>query len=390
MKKEGRGRLILAGAALLLLVGALTAAGIRRPPDPALALCEQAEAEARRGDVTAAALHYNRAMALSPRNPRPYIGLAVLYETVERPDLAVVALEQLQAVDPQAEHLGCRLTEAHLGVEEVRRARALGEAAVRREPNCARALTNYGIALIRSRQWQTATEMLRRAQALAPEDPGIGETLVDVQVQGGAFREAAELGETLLRRFPQSPKLEFQTGLAWSQLIPQPGAAERALAHFRRTAELAPDWFEPHAELGRLYQSLERTAPAIAAYEQAWKIRPGSPGVAYNLALLWRRQGDPRGTELQQRLPGLSKAAGRLDLLRMRCYQEPTNVANILATAELEAELGRYGVALFRLRNVLTTDPADTRVLAAYQRIDARSRAGYPNYLRPGPGVVGL
>jgi Flp pilus assembly protein TadD len=370
----------------LLLVGSSGAGG----SDPVRGLCDEAERNAAGGRITAAVLAYNRAIATAPENARPYIGIAVLYEALSRADLAVEALRQIERVDPDAPHLHCRLTEAHLGVEDVRAARDLGAEAVVREPNCARAFSNYGIALARSRYWQSAALMLRRARQLAPEDTGLAKALVDVEIQQGAFDEAARLGEELLRTTPESPELRFNTGVAYAQQPGRPESVTRAVEHLARAAELSPDWFQPHAELGRLYQGLGRPAEAAAAYEQAWRLRPGSPGVAYNLALLWRRLGDPRAGELERQVPRLARDATRLDVLRVRSYQAPEDRKNLLATAETEAEQGQFGPALFRLRKLLARDPADLQALKAYRRIDRLARSRSQDYLRPGPGATAL
>src|SRR5207248_2480188 len=101
----------------------------------------------------------------------------------------------------------------------------------------------------------------------APEDTGIGDALVDVETQRGDFRRATEIGEELARANSGSPELEFNLGLAYAHLPQRPEVTARAVQHLTRTAELAPDWFQPHAEVGQgmAAAGLWRLRKALAA-----------------------------------------------------------------------------------------------------------------------------
>ena len=386
--KAGRRLLLAAGVAILAIILAVSAS--ESGPDPVGVFCRTAQAEVAQGLITQAVLDYNRGMATEPRDARPYVGLAVLYEALNRSDLAIEALQQLGTTNPQAPHLWCRLSEAHLGAEDVRGARDLGAVAVSREPDCARAFSNYGLALFRSRFEESAAAALDRAAQLAPDDAGINEARLDVALQRARFEEAASLAKQLLIGNPSSAKYHFNLGLAYSQMLNHPDAARQANQSFQRTMELAPQWFQPHAELARLYQNQGDLKQAAAEYERALQIDPRVPGVVYNLALLWRRAGDPRAAILQRKLPDLQRDAGRLDLLRARYYQEPDNVANLVATARTEAQNKQFPAALYRLRKLLAMDPSNLPLLQAYREIDRQARSGAPNYLRPGPDVTAL
>jgi Flp pilus assembly protein TadD len=378
------GAAILASAALL--------AGYRhlRPPrrDRVAEYCSQADRRFRQGELTAAVVDYNRAIALAPADARPYIGLAVLYEGVERPDLAVLALRQLEASAPGARHLYCRLAEAHLGADDVKQARDLGAVATAREPNCARAFSVYGIALVRYRYWDSAETAIRRAIQLAPEDSQIREVLVDVYAQQGAVAKAFQAAAEALARAPASARLHYKAGWAGSRL-PQTTAAvtHDAIAHLRRAAELDPQWFEPWAEMGRIYRSLGRIPEAKTAFETAWKLNSQVPGVAFNLAAVYRLRGDARAAAMERTFNSLIRGQGRLTARRREYNQDPRAESNTLALAEMEGNARMYGTALHRLRKVLAEDPADLRALQLYTRFDRASRAAYPDFLFPGPGI---
>jgi tetratricopeptide (TPR) repeat protein len=330
-------------------------------------------------------------MALAPTRPEPYIHLAILYEAVERPDLAVEAMEQLRRTNPDATHLRCRLAEAYLGTEDLKQARAAGEEATRREPDCPRAWSVYGLASARFRYWDAATSSLRKAMQLAPADNEIADALVNVYLHQGAYAEAIRLGEPLWPKMGGSAEFAYKLGMAYSRLPQQGDNPEKAMTFLRRAAALNPAWFEPQAELGRLYKSRGQTREAIAAFERAWKLNPTVSGVAFNLAGLYRDVGDPRAAALQKRFDEMQRGEARFKQLR-QAYNageagSAASARNTLALADSEARAGLSAVALQRLRRALAEDPADLEALRMYLRIDRAARHGKPDYLRPGPGV---
>jgi Flp pilus assembly protein TadD len=367
---------------------ALSVMGSRPGPDPVRDFLSLAQEAAGRGQITVAALNYNRGIATDPRDPRPYIGLAILYEAQNRSDQAVAALEQLARAQPDAQHLRCRLAEALLGAEDARGALEVARVAVAREPACARAFSTLGLALARGRYWVSASDALRKAQELAPDDPTIGEARLQVFLEQGELQRAAELADSLSARI-DSARFHFNAGSAYAQMVGRPGSVELAEGHLNRAAELAPTWFEPRAELGQLYQRMGREKDAAREFERAWRISP-APGVAYNLAQVWRRLGDPRAAGLAAQFPKLARDAARLGVLRARTFQQQGNAANVIATARAEAAEGRFAAGLLRLRKLLARDPADLDALRAYAELDRAARRGRPDYLTPGPAATAL
>lgn len=385
MNAVDRARRTLATATTLTLSGLLAvalAAGVA--PDSPGAWYRLAEDDRRAMRLTQAVRGYNRAIALDPADGRPYIGLAVLYETVNRADLALDALEQLRIANPAAPHLWCRLAEAHLGAEDVHSARVLGEQAAAHEPYCARAFSAYGIALLRSRYSIAAAAALERAWALAPADLGILEVLVQALLDQGDYLGAIRLGRPFLAADPAFARLHYRVGLAFSRLPPTHENVDQAARHLREAATLDPHTFEPLAELGRMYRSLGRRSEAASAFEEAWRINPTVPGVAFNLASLWRQAGDARAAAMERRVVELSRGSDARTTLRVRYNQQALRSETTLELARLEGRTGHYGTALVRVRKLLADNPTDLGALELYRSLDRKSRTGYPDYLRPG------
>jgi tetratricopeptide (TPR) repeat protein len=361
----------------------------RRPhtPAPVTAYTDTGFQLAKSGHTTEAVVEFNRAIALSPTRPEPYIGLAVLYESANRPDLAIETLEQLQAANPQAEHLGCRLAEAHLGAEDLKGARELGEKAVAREPNCARAHSVYGLTMLRFRYWVSAADELKRAIQLAPEDKEIPLVLLDVYIQHALYDQAVELGEQLAAKSPGSARLQYKLGWAYGRLAGRSDGSAQSIAHLQKAIKLDPRWFEPYAELGRVYNSLGESAKALAAFEKAWSLNSSIAGVAYNLTTLYRQRHDKRADLMDTAFHRLMKQKEDFTALRRDYNSASDSPSAVLSLAAAEGKAGLYGEALYRLRKLLRTDPSNLDALKLYIRLDQEVRAQYPDYLRPGPGI---
>ncbi len=377
-------------AAGVLIAGVGWLLYVRKKGDhsaPILNYTAEGKTLAKAGRVTEAVVNFNRGIAQTPTDPEPYIGLAVLYESVNRPDLAIDTLEQLQAANPKAKHLGCRLAEAHLGAEDLKQAREIGAKAVIEEPDCARAHSVYGLTMLRFRYWDTAASELQTAMRQAPEDLEIGQLLVDVYIQQAAYDRAVPLGESLLPKMPNPVKLHYKLGWAYGRQPPHGDNTARAIAHLQQANALAPDWFEPYAELGRIYRSQGKTEEARAAFERSWELNPTVPGVAYNLAALWQKRDARRSAAMEQAFHKMMKEKEQFTAMRRDYNAGEENTQNTLALAATEGESDLIGAALYRLRKVLDTDPANLDALKLYVRLDQRARARYPDYLRPGPGL---
>jgi Flp pilus assembly protein TadD len=134
-----------------------------------------------------------------------------------------------------------------------------------------------------------------------------------------------------------------------------------------------------------MYRSLGRRQEAIQAFEAAWRIDPAVPGVAFNLASLYRQTGDRRAAAMERRVAQLARGGQSVTGLRVRYNQQQPDSRAVLQLARAEAAAGASGTALHRLRKLLTRDPVNLSALRLYRRIDQASREGVPPYPRPDP-----
>jgi tetratricopeptide (TPR) repeat protein len=132
-----------------------------------------------RGEYADAVRSFSEAVDLSPADPRPYEFLGEMYGTV--PELADEISRRLaRFVELQPRNAVAQLyyalslwkgKTAALGPSDLRRVEALLRRAIALDPHLTKAFVQLGILLSDERRYQEAIRELKRAVALAPDDP---------------------------------------------------------------------------------------------------------------------------------------------------------------------------------------------------------------------------
>lgn len=112
---------------------------------------------------------------------------------------------------------------------------------------------------------ERATDAFRRALALAPRSPDVRLYAALHQARGADWARAAPVLEELVQAFPN--RLASLEGLA--AIRERQGRLSDATALWQRVYALRPATAGESVELGRLAMAAQRTADAIAAFEQA-------------------------------------------------------------------------------------------------------------------------
>ena len=89
----------------------------------------------------------------------------------------------------------------------------------------------------------------------------------------------------------QMARVENLSGIALSRA----GHDDAALFAFKRACDLDPRWAPPRANLGALWQRLQRPQKALAEYRRALELDPTHGLAHFNLGLLLRERGDLDG-----------------------------------------------------------------------------------------------
>ena len=133
---------------------------------------------------------------------------------------------------------------------------------------------------------EQGAQAVDRALALDPDDPQPLEIRARFRTATGRLEDARHDLDLYLARRPEDAQAHFMSGVVYEQS----GDAERAIAAYRRAAELDPTAFEPRNNLALLLTSRDLDG-ALAAAQEAYALRPDNPAVLDTLGDLYLRKG---------------------------------------------------------------------------------------------------
>jgi len=224
---------------------------------------------------------YERALAASPGQVAVRYNLALaLYKGARLRD-AVRELVTVLEARPDHAAAPLLLADCHLQLAEWTDVIAILDPIVARDPDNKAVLYMLGTALMRDRQY-------RRGQAVVDRILRQGDSAEAHLMLALASREAqddlAAKGEleTALRLEPDLPAANAILG----EVLMNMGEGAAAGEAFRRELALNPNHFDSHLFLGLLLRQEADLDGARAHLERALTLRPGDPGVLYQLALV--------------------------------------------------------------------------------------------------------
>jgi tetratricopeptide (TPR) repeat protein len=370
--------------------------------DPENAWIEQTLGRARRrtGDLAGSEAAYRKALAARPGYTAAELGLGIVLREAGRTAESVATLEAVARRGENADRARASVALGRTLVVAGRRdeaARAFDEAILLAPADVdirlaiARAWMNEG----RSSDLPQAVAFLDEALRLAPEAPVLHSARARALERMGDVVGATDAYETALRLDPNYTYVRRRlirlalasenyasagAYLAWlldsagddpeHQLLAglvegRRGNAEGARARYRESLRLADgDYPEAWFNLGLLEMEADRYDEAIAAYEQALRVRPDYGEAANNLALAQAAAGRPEEAERTYRA-----------LLE----RDPEYLAGWRNLASLIADQARYDDAIACYTRALALDPAAPKTLLAlgvvYSKADRTEQA---------------
>jgi tetratricopeptide (TPR) repeat protein len=235
---------------------ALWADTVAKRPDNARAHHNLGLAEFRRGEIAAAAAHFERALALEPTAADALHNLGLCRLRQGRPGDALPLLERALAAQPGHREAPLALGNALLALGRPAEAHAHYLNAARRQPDRPEPAANLADVALRLNDPESAWRHAQDALRLRPD-----------------FAEAhlhAGNAAATLRRFPD------------------------ARAAYEAAARFAPADPRPHNNLGNVLLELDLPDEAVLRYEKAIALAPEFPDPRRNLALLLLHTGRPR------------------------------------------------------------------------------------------------
>lgn len=162
-------------------------------------------------------------------------------------------------------------------------------------PHSSQMMVGLGVALYAANNYDEAVRVLCTAVDLDPKDQR------PIQFLGRASRVSPELAQEVdkrlqdfAQRYPDNAAANYFYALSlWERGGGQQGRNLEKIEQLLRKAEaLSPQWYEPHYELGTLYETEQQNIPAIREMKRAVQIDPDFFPAHFRLAVLYNKVGD--------------------------------------------------------------------------------------------------
>lgn len=169
-------------------------------------------------------------------------------------------------------------------------------------PDSAKMRVGLGVALYASEEYDEAIKVLCEAVDLAPDDPK------PVTFLGMARRVSPELARQVddrlqgfAERYPDNPAANYEYAVSlWDRKGGEEGKnLDEIEKHLAKAIARAPQWFEPHYQLGLLYESEAKHVDAIREMRRACALEPAFKPAHFRLAGLYKRIGDRQHAALE-------------------------------------------------------------------------------------------
>jgi Tfp pilus assembly protein PilF/2-polyprenyl-3-methyl-5-hydroxy-6-metoxy-1,4-benzoquinol methylase len=217
-------------------------------------------------------------------------------EAMARYDAAVRA-------DPQCARAHLNRGNILLAGTQLDEARSAYEMAIACEPHYAAAHFNLGNLNCRAGEFERALQNYHTAISIRPDFADAFVAMANALDSLGRTVEAVENYERALAINPGYAEVHFNLGmLATTQ--GRPGEAAKSL---RRAVEIKPDFTQAHRALGIVLSQLEKLDAAAASYRRALALDPGSEEILCELAMLLLASGKS-AEALQFLTPTLERA----------------------------------------------------------------------------------
>ena len=198
-----------------------------------------------RGEFTAAAVEWAKALALQPEDASAHY------------NLGLALFQSGQTVRAIQEY----------------------ESALQFSPDYPEAHNNLGSALSSLGRLDEAVVQFQKAVDLDPTRAGAQTNLATMLLREGRATEAIPHFEAALRRDPENAATHNSAGMA----LAAAGQIDQALGHLERAATLKPDSAEYQSNLGRVLAAASRFGDAIPHFERAVQLSAGKDATVLDL-----------------------------------------------------------------------------------------------------------
>ena len=280
--------------------GAIAAyrAYLKLEPKSVMALSNLGAALSRSGQYEQAVAEYRKALAVDSRNLPVRLNLALAFYKTSAISEAATELESVIRLQPANRQAIFLLADCDLRLGENQKVIDLLTPLEKDSTNDKALSYLLGTALIRDNQTargQKVVDRILREGESAEARLLLGTTKMNAQ----EFSEALVDLKKAVELNPQLPDVYSYYGLALLTTGDMAAAAEA----FRKELESNPNDFVSNLQVGVIFKQDQRYDEARTSFERALRVRPGDPGVRYQVATLDLTKGD------------LAAACGKLEQL---------------------------------------------------------------------------
>jgi|SwirhisoilCB2_FD_contig_111_1037200_length_2500_multi_4_in_0_out_0_2 tetratricopeptide (TPR) repeat protein len=270
------------------------------------------QAERRSGDASNAEGAARRLIVQNGRNPRGYVALAEALEDQRRYQPIIDALAPAVTSFSNANDNGFALTMI---------------------------LPHLGFAYQELGQFDKAISTFETARKIAPNDPSVTLYLIQAQLAGKYYNNAAELAHAARATHPDDLRLARMESLA----LRRGGKVDQGLAILEDIARTHNDDPEALVALAQAYVDTNRAPQAVKLLQDAQTRMPGEATIALELGAVFDKQKKFNDAE---------------SVLRQLIAREPNNAIALNYLGYMLAERGeRLGESVDYLKRALAIDP---------------------------------
>lgn len=254
---------------------------LKLEPKSVMARSNLGAALSKAGRYEDAIAEYKQALELDPRNLPVRVNLGLAYYKTSEVSEAADELAKVVQQQPENRQAVFLLADCKLRLGEHKKVIELLSPLEKASPDDKALIYLLGTALIRDKQ-------PARGQVLVNRILREGESAEAHLLLGTTKMQAQEFSEALvdLKRAvelnPQLPDVFSYYGLALLTTGDMAAAADA----FRKELESNPNDFVSNLQLGVIFKQDQRYDEARSSFDRALRVRPGDPGVRYQLATL--------------------------------------------------------------------------------------------------------
>jgi tetratricopeptide (TPR) repeat protein len=335
---------------------------VRENSGDALAWTYVGMASVRLGEREAALEAFERAIALSPRDPRPFFDAALLYASRNNLDQAVDRYQRGLAIDTSNETAQFNYGRLLLLKGRAEEAERAFLRTLEINPRDAGARVELSRLALARNDFNRAIDFARQAADLSPESLEANLALAEAYISSHHDVQAVGHLEKLMPRFNQSAALHYTLGIAQYRSK----QFHSAVASFRKAVEL-----DPRLDLAQflLASALLGTGDldgAESGFKAAIAIRPDQPLYRNYLARVY----DQRGPDYRAAARAATKEVLRLN---------PADVEGRRRMAQWAKDDGDLPRARQLLEEVVRDEPsyspARVQLAVVYHRLRLREKA---------------